>query len=98
MLDLGLNSIKVENFRSISGTIVVPVDAPVVLVHGPNGAGKSSLVSAIALALGGGEVPGLAEPRYLVHHNADRATIELGTSAGAHSVTIARDDQRCSVR
>ncbi len=92
MLDLALNMIKVQDFRSISGTVVVPVDAPVVLIHGPNGAGKSSLVSAIALALGGAEITGLAKPKYLVHHGAGSARIELGTSTGTHAVKITRDD------
>jgi exonuclease SbcC len=96
MFDSTLKTIKVQDFRSISGTIVVPLDAPVVLVHGPNGAGKSSLVAAIALALGGPHVGGLAEPRHLIHHGADRAIIELGTSGGSHTVQFERNDQRAA--
>jgi len=53
-----LESITISNFRSIRGTITIPLDAPVVLVHGPNGAGKTSLLSAIELGLSG-HVPSL---------------------------------------
>lgn len=42
-----LRSITLTNFRSIKGTITVPLDAPIVLIHGANGAGKTSLLSAI---------------------------------------------------
>lgn len=48
-----LSSISISNFRSINGTVTVPLNAPVVLVHGPNGAGKTSVLSAIELALTG---------------------------------------------
>ncbi|RLJ41454.1 exonuclease SbcC [Litoreibacter meonggei] len=53
MSDFLLKSLSVKNFRSIKGTINVPLDANVVLVHGENGAGKTSLLSAIELALTG---------------------------------------------
>ena len=48
-----LIQVQVSDFRSIRGTITVPLDAPVVLVHGPNGSGKTSLLSAIELGLTG---------------------------------------------
>ena len=48
-----LSSVSISNFRSINGTITVPLNAPVILVHGPNGAGKTSVLSAIELALTG---------------------------------------------
>ncbi len=48
-----LTQLQVTDFRSIRGTIDVPLDAPVVLVHGPNGSGKTSLLSAIELSLTG---------------------------------------------
>jgi exonuclease SbcC len=92
MLDLTLESLTVQDFRSIRGRVVVPVGAPVVLIHGANGAGKSSLISALALALGGSAVQGLASPKHLVHHGAKFASVELGTSDGPHSVRIAADD------
>ena len=44
-----LKSITVTNFRSIKGSVTVPLDAPVVLIHGQNGTGKTSLLSAIEL-------------------------------------------------
>lgn len=53
MSDLLLKGLSVKNFRSIKGSISVPLDANVVLVHGENGAGKTSLLSAIELALTG---------------------------------------------
>lgn len=53
MSDFMLKSLSVNNFRSIKGSIKVPLDANVVLVHGENGAGKTSLLSAIELALTG---------------------------------------------
>ncbi len=40
-----LKSITLTNFRSIRGSITVPLDVPIVLVHGQNGAGKTSLLS-----------------------------------------------------
>ena len=49
-----LDSIKVTNFRSIGGTVRIPLDAPVVLIYGPNGMGKTSVMSAIELAMTGG--------------------------------------------
>lgn len=53
MSDFLLKGLSVTNFRSIKGSINVPLDANVVLVHGENGAGKTSLLSAIELALTG---------------------------------------------
>lgn len=53
MAEFRLDSLQIENFRSISGSWDVPLDAQVVLVHGPNGAGKTSLLSAIELAASG---------------------------------------------
>lgn len=54
-----LKSITVTNFRSIKGSVTVPLDAPVVLIHGQNGAGKTSILSAIELGLTS-SVPSLA--------------------------------------
>src|SRR5689334_19337475 len=48
-----LNSVAITDFRSIRGSITIPFDAPVVLLHGPNGAGKTSILSALELALTG---------------------------------------------
>lgn len=79
-----LNSITLTNFRSIRGSISVPLDAPIVLVHGQNGAGKTSLLSAIELALTG-SVASLerVDPDYashLVHKDADSANVQIHTT------------------
>ncbi|BCT78045.1 hypothetical protein SCMU_38870 [Sinomonas cyclohexanicum] len=48
-----LQELVVENFRSISGKCVIPLDGSITLIHGANGAGKTSLLSAIELAATG---------------------------------------------
>ncbi|EZP28397.1 AAA family ATPase [Microbacterium oleivorans] len=53
MPDLRLKELSVENFRSISGRCVVPLDGEITLIHGANGAGKTSLLSAIELVATG---------------------------------------------
>ncbi|MCB1463794.1 MAG: AAA family ATPase [Nitratireductor sp.] len=78
-----LRSITLTDFRSIKGTISVPLDAPIVLVHGQNGAGKTSLLSGIELALTG-SVPSLerVDPDYakhLVHKDAKAASVQILT-------------------
>jgi exonuclease SbcC len=50
---MDLEAITISNFRSIRGSVTVPLDAPVVLIHGLNGAGKTSVLAAIELALTG---------------------------------------------
>ncbi|NEU96927.1 AAA family ATPase [Bradyrhizobium uaiense] len=80
-----LKSLVVENFRSIRGKIVVPLDAQVVLIHGSNGMGKSSVLSAIELALTG-QIAHLAGEgdtywSYLTHFGMKDGAIELSTSA-----------------
>lgn len=76
-----LEAITLTNFRSVRGTISLPLEAPVVLIHGPNGAGKTSVLCAIELALTG-NIPELkrADPeyaKYLVHRGAARAVVEI---------------------
>ena len=95
-----LQSITVTDFRSIRGSITVPLDAPVVLIHGPNGVGKTSILSAMELAIGG-EVPSLerVEPDYLahlVHKQAKQAKISVEVSGlsqptGSSDLTITED-------
>lgn len=53
MSELRLKELIVENFRSIAGRCVIPLDGSITLVHGANGAGKTSLLSAIELAATG---------------------------------------------
>lgn len=48
-----LKSLSIQNFRSLRGSVVIPLDAQVVLVHGTNGMGKTSVMSAIELGLTG---------------------------------------------
>jgi exonuclease SbcC len=76
-----LMQITIQDFRCISGTATIPLNAPVVLIHGPNGTGKTSILSAIELALTG-EVSAMQrfDPDYMshiVHRNSDRAKITL---------------------
>jgi DNA repair protein SbcC/Rad50 len=90
--ELVLETLIIQNFRSIRGEVVVPVNAPVVLIHGPNGSGKSSLMTALAVALAGPRITAIAEPKHLVHHGADYAAITLGTSQGPKVLRIAPGD------
>ena len=90
-----LKSITLTDFRSIRGTISVPLDAPIVLVHGANGAGKTSLLSAIELALSGQVASlGRVDPdyaRHLVHKDAAKAQISIET------IGLERNDASLSV-
>lgn len=89
-----LTKLQVTNFRSIKGTITVPLDAPVVLIHGPNGSGKTSLLSALELGLTGAvDSLGRFDEAYeenLVHYDADRAEISISTD---HMSTILNDTE-----
>lgn len=53
MTGVRLKSLVIENFRSLRGKVVVPLDAQVVLIHGTNGMGKTSVLSALELGLTG---------------------------------------------
>lgn len=69
-----LKSVTITDFRSVRGTVTVPLDSPVVLIHGQNGTGKTSLLAAIELGLTG-QVASLArlDPTFgshLVHKEA----------------------------
>jgi len=48
-----LKTLVIENFRSLRGKVVIPLDAQVILVHGSNGMGKTSILSALELGLTG---------------------------------------------
>ncbi len=85
MTDIRLKSLVVENFRSLRGKIVVPLDAQVVLVHGANGMGKTSVLSAIELGLTG-KVAHLA-----ASGNGYRAYLTaMGTDGGSVALTTTR--------
>lgn len=84
-----LRSISLTNFRSIRGTISIPLDASIVLIHGQNGTGKTSVLSGIELALTGG-VPSLQRLdedyfSHLVHKDATLAsiTVTVNSAEGA---------------
>jgi len=94
-----LKSVTVTNFRSIKGSVTVPLDAPVVLIHGQNGAGKTSILSAIELGLTA-HVPSLARSdqdyvSHLVHKEADEGHVAvtvdgLNGAAGPTDITVTR--------
>lgn len=48
-----IESLIATDFRSLRGTVTIPMDSPVVLIHGRNGAGKTSLLTAMELGLTG---------------------------------------------
>jgi len=92
MNDATLQSLVLTDFRSIRGPAVIPLDAPVVLLHGQNGAGKTSVMSALELALTG-QIADLADTDrpHLVHRGTKTAIVELTTSFG--SARIGTDDK-----
>lgn len=79
-----LTELIVTNFRSIRGTVCIPLNAPIILVHGPNGAGKTSIATALELALTG-DVAALRRSddnvqAHLVNRHAEMAEINLKVS------------------
>jgi exonuclease SbcC len=79
-----IESLTATDFRSLRGTVTVPMDSPVVLIHGRNGAGKTSLLTAMELALTG-NLASLArlDPqlrKHLVHKEAlsKKASVSIG--------------------
>lgn len=82
-----LESVAITDFRSIKGTVTLPLGAPVVLIHGANGTGKTSVLSAIEMALTG-EVVALrrSDSNYffhLPHRESTEARIVLSISRGS---------------
>lgn len=78
--------LSITDFRSVAGTIVVPLDAPIVLIHGTNGAGKTSVLSALELALTG-DIPAMRKEdgnfaSHLVHEGALRAKVAITGAKG----------------
>lgn len=84
MTEIPLRGISISDFRRIEGTRVLPLDAPIVLLHGLNGAGKTSVLSALELALTG-EIRSMRrhDPRYTAHlpfHGREFATLSVEVS------------------
>lgn len=76
-----LRTLTIENYRSIKGDIVIPLNAPVVLIHGSNGMGKTSVLSALELGLTG-EIAHLERNQsryqeYLTNFAAESGSIQL---------------------
>lgn len=76
-----LQSIVIENFRSIRGKVAIPMNAQVVLIHGSNGMGKTSVLSALELGLTG-HLAHLGDDKFgyrkhLTNFGADSGRIEL---------------------
>jgi exonuclease SbcC len=68
MAERPLQGIEIAEFRGLTGTRIIPLDAPVVLIHGANGAGKTSILSALEFGLTG-HVHSMerTDPNYLAH-------------------------------
>jgi len=79
-----LKTLVIENFRSLRGKVVIPLDAQVVLVHGSNGMGKTSVLSAIELGLTGKinhlSNSGSRYQSYITNLGTEGGSIELTTS------------------
>jgi len=94
VIPMKLRSVTIANFRSVGGSITVPLDAPIVLIHGPNGAGKTTILSAIELALTG-SIDSLKalDPdyvRHLVNVGADEALVTLSSQADTTSDIVTK--------
>ena len=81
-----ITSLTATDFRSLRGTVTVPMDSPVVLIHGRNGAGKTSLLTAMELGLTG-NLASLSrlDPQFqehLVHKEAKsrRGSVSIGVN------------------
>lgn len=92
-----LKSLSIQNFRSMRGSVLIPLDAQVVLVHGTNGMGKTSLMSAIELGLTGSIAHLEDQSKYhdfLTHIDTAGGSIQLavegmhGRSTGAGQVSF----------
>ena len=86
-----LTELVVTDFRSIRGTVSIPLDAQIILVHGPNGAGKTSIATALELALTG-DVAALRRSddnvqAHLVNRHSKRAEISLKVSGDLRQET-----------
>src|ERR1700730_16179700 len=82
-MEARLNNLLITNVRSIRGTVAIPLDAPVVLLHGSNGMGKTSILSALELALTG-NIAHLQR----VDKEYDKHLLHWGTHEGSVSLTV----------
>jgi exonuclease SbcC len=76
-----VNALRITNFRSLSGTVTIPLSAQIILIHGPNGSGKTSVLSALELAMTG-DIPAMRRDdgdyvRHLVHEGAANGSVQL---------------------
>jgi exonuclease SbcC len=80
-----LMNLVLNDFRSLKGPVVVPLDAQVVLVHGSNGMGKTSVLTGIELGLTGqiSHLTEAGEPyqAHMAHVDVGHGSIELQTTA-----------------
>lgn len=85
MTGVRLKNLIIENFRSLRGKVVIPLDAQVVLIHGTNGMGKTSVLSALELGLTGKiahlEAEGPRYQSYLTTLDSGGGSITLTTTA-----------------
>lgn len=96
-----LKSVTVTDFRSIRGTVTIPLDSPVVLIHGQNGAGKTSLLSAIELGLTG-QVASLVKvdptsASHFVHKEATEGRVSItveGLAGSEQSMEVRSTNRR----
>lgn len=81
-----LTELVVSDFRSIKGTVTIPLDAPIVLIHGQNGVGKTSIATALELALTGdvAALKGSDEKvqNHLVNRDSRESSISLRMNSG----------------
>ena len=92
MTNARLGNLSIENFRSISGPVSIPLDAPIVLLHGSNGMGKTSVLSALELALTG-QIEHLqrVDPDYathLLHRGSTKGSIKLAQAGSEKSLNF----------
>lgn len=85
-----ITSLTATDFRSLRGTVTVPMDSPVVLIHGRNGAGKTSLLTAIELGLTGNLVSlSRLDPQFQKHLVHKEAVSKIGSvSIGVHGLGV----------
>lgn len=89
-----ITSLTATDFRSLRGSITVPMDSPVVLIHGRNGTGKTSLLTAMELSLTGRVAsldrldPNLRD--HLVHKQAESKKASVSISINGLNSDISR--------